>query len=259
MNRGRSAGKGFKGGRRRREPPSSTTNSGGQFLLNLLPNQSQQPQKNPSFTSSNHTLHHHHHQQQQHLDPAGPCISYPPPWNLQSNGAIDPSSQFLPPPGFFPPNPWSLKDLQPPPPPASCSSSHFPGPEFPDELFRRRIMELQTTTTATTTISDGRSKERSTWFRTQGRYLSCSITRKKQSNVHGGFQGDLQWLSGQFDHPGPPPGSNLHSVPASAIEESQVKLHQIGEGNDQRDIHPGINDLNSKGLWAQQRMRNYRG
>ncbi|RZC73131.1 hypothetical protein C5167_048610 [Papaver somniferum] len=74
------------------------------------------------------------------------------------------------------------------------------------------------------------------------------ITRKKQSNVHGGFQGDLQWLSGQFDHPGPPPGSNLHSVPASAIEESQVKLDRIGEGNVQRFMTLGNRNENNNGI-----------
>ncbi|KAI3944347.1 hypothetical protein MKW98_006508 [Papaver atlanticum] len=438
MNRGRLAGEGFRGGRRRREataeeshsqlppqpqpqPRSSTTNSGGQFLLNLLqkPNQSQQqPQQNPNFTSSSHTLHHHHHhpqqqqqqqlqnQQQQHLDPAvaalGRSIPYPPPWNLQSNGAIDPSSQFLHPPGFSPPNPWSLQGLQPPSS-SSSSSTHFPGPVFPDELFRLGLMSNHTNVTpnpsfqqhqqqqkqegimfgslacdiqkdngvtglnGSSNFNEIRSNFGTNWeldprnsnqahqgnhhsFHDQrrggggggdgmgGRQLQQQqqqfqrstlgearrgppgfghkednrhvefnhgafpdeITRKKQTNGHGGFQGNLQRLSGQFDHPGPPPGSNLHSVPASAIEESQAKLHQIGEGNgnpgiakkenrnrDQRDIHRGINDLaeqfkgsvalgnrtennngirqhnnqhdkNSRRLWAQQRMRNYR-
>ncbi|KAI3886042.1 hypothetical protein MKX03_003623 [Papaver bracteatum] len=247
MDRGRLAGEGFNGGRRRREaaiekeshpqppppqPPSSTTNSGGQFLLNLLPNQSQQPQKNPSFTSSNHTLHHHHHHPQQqlhnrqkHLDPAGPSIAYPPPWNLQSNGAIDPSSQLLPPPGFFPPNP-----------PAS-SSSHFPGPEFPDELFglgRSLACDIQKKDNGVTGLNGTRRgppgfalKEDTCHVQFNHGAYADEITRQKQSNGHGGFQGDLQWLSGQIDHPGPPPGSNLHSVPASAIEASQVKLDQI--------------------------------
>ncbi|KAI3982487.1 hypothetical protein MKX01_031226 [Papaver californicum] len=426
MNRGRLAGEGFRGGRRKQgveeeshfqlppqpHPPSSPTNSGGQFLLNLLqkPNQSQQqqPQQNPSFTSS-HTLHHHHPQpqqqqqhqnqhQHQHLDPAvaslGPSIQYPPPWNLQSNGTIDPSSQFLP-----PPNPWSLQGLQPPPS-SSSSSSHFPGPVFPDELFRLGLMSSHTNVTPNPSFQQHQQQQKQEsimfgslacdiqkdngvaglngssnfhefgfnlvpaceldrrnsnqahqgnhhLFHDQrrgggdgmgGRQLQQQqqqfqrstlgearrgppgftrkegighvefnhgdfpdeIIRKKQSNGHGGCQGDLQRLSGQFDHPGPPPGSNLHSIPASAIEESQAKLHQIGQGNgnpgiakkenrnrDQRDIRRGVNDLaeqfkgslalgnrnennngirqhnnqhdkNSRGLWAQQRMRNYR-
>ncbi|OVA00173.1 PAP/25A-associated [Macleaya cordata] len=69
---------------------------------------------------------------------------------------------------------------------------------------------------------------------------------RRMSNGHGEIQGNLPHrfgLSGQVDHPGPPPGSNLHSVPASDIEESLAKLHG---GSAEEDGNPGLARLENK-------------
>ncbi|GLT51890.1 hypothetical protein SLA2020_252650 [Shorea laevis] len=96
-------------------------------------------------------------------------------------------------------------------------------------------------------------RERGNWdFGVRRRNQDQNANRSVLANHKDGqFRGDGEVaLNGQLDHPGPPPGSNLHSASASDIEESLLDLQRY-EDRDQslrqdkftRDDGGGVDDL----------------